>query len=399
MMKSRRKFLQTSVTALGAGSIVSPMMAQKIHPPIVEDGLLPLNDLLVEYRETEPKFGHGLALTRIDSLEKWENKRQSILTRAKMMLGEPPTIDPALGKVEVIAEVERAKYREVKVSFPSGSGDFINGFLLLPHGMSSDQQRPAILAMHSTGPGATQTIGLTPKENREYGKELANRGYVVLVIDVISAGERVYPSYSHYYTNAFYEKFPEWSAMGKMISDHQKGLDYLCSLPYVDNKRLGCIGHSLGGYNAFFLQAFDHRIKAAVTSCGLSTLGGTKSPYQFARGDWFVHFNPRSRYFLQSGMVPCDMHEIMALCAPRALFNFSARQDGIYCNLTLTKQENYQAWWQTIDQALTQVDKVYEIHGHPSQFVRKEMDGGHDFPWEIRSQAFDWLDQQLNWNH
>jgi hypothetical protein len=228
--------------------------------------------------------------------------------------------------------------------------------------------------------------------------ELAQRGYVVLAIDVISAGERIYPGYESYYTNEFYNLFPHWSAMGKMIFDHKKGLDYLCSLDFVDANRLGCIGHSLGGYNSFFLQAFDKRIKAAVSSCGLSTMGKSNNPYQFARDDWFVHFNPVCREYIRSGMIPCDMHEIMALCAPRPFFNYSAKRDAIYEPSSGQEEGNFEDWWQSVDEALSQVARVYEIFGKSDHLIREESDGGHDFPEDIREKAYRWLDNMLEYN-
>jgi hypothetical protein len=225
--------------------------------------------------------------------------------------------------------------------------------------------------------------------------ELAQRGYVVLAIDVLCAGERIYEGDQPYYTDRFYKQFPNWSAMGKNIVDHQRGLDFLCSLDFVDPDRLGCIGHSLGGYNSFFLMAFDPRVKAAVSSCGFSPIGKTNSPYQFARDAWYIHFTPACRNFIRAGMVPCDMHEYMALCAPRALFNYSASDDAIYYPDLAREGEDFSPWWETADKALSQVSGVYHILGAVSNFVRVSGPGGHDFPPEIRQKAYNWLDLHL----
>ncbi|MGV8096544.1 MAG: hypothetical protein AB2L24_32205 [Mangrovibacterium sp.] len=37
-----------------------------------------------------------------------------------------------------------------------------------------------------------------------------------------------------------------------------------------------------------------------------------------------------------------------------------------------------------MDEALTQVSKVYEISEAADHFVRMEKDGGHDFPPDVR---------------
>ena len=270
-------------------------------------GEIPLNNILVDYLQADKNFGKGLVKLTICDKNSWEAKRLSILRRSETMLGKAPNFKRDSIKPEILSEVQRKGYNELKIQFPSGLGDTIKGYLLVPDGVSPAFPCPAILALHSTGPGASQAVGLVPKENRCYGMELAQRGYVVLAIDVVSAGERVYQGYKPYHSIGFYIKYPDWSIMGKNIFDHQRGLDYLCSLDFVDSERLGCIGHSLGGYNSFFLQAFDPRIKAAVSSCGFSPMGQTNSPYQFARDYWYIHFNPVGRDFIRAGMIPCDM--------------------------------------------------------------------------------------------
>ncbi len=358
-------------------------------------GDIPLNDILTEYLQVNKTYGFGLVKLTVSDKNGWEKKRLSILERSETMLGEPPVLtnDPVTSRI--ISQEQRDGYKELKVEFPSYTGDTIKGYLLVPDRTSAASPRPAILAMHSTGPGAVQTVGITPRENRCYGMELAQRGYVVLAIDVLCAGERVYEGDRPYYTNRFYKQFPDWSAMGKNIVDHQRGLDYLCSLDYVDPDRLGCIGHSLGGYNSFFLLAFDPRVKAAVSSCGFSPMGKTNSPYQFARDAWYVHFNPACRNFIRAGMVPCDMHEFMALCAPRPLFNYSASDDAVYYPGQAREGEDFSPWWETADKALGQVSRVYQILGAESNFVRVSSSGGHNFPPEIREKAYNWLDKNL----
>jgi dienelactone hydrolase len=392
-MFSRRNFVKSGLLGAGIG-IVGNSSVYGVDCPneaLESPGPIPLNNLLVDYLEVGKKYGHGLKKVTVCDKESWEEKRLNILKRSQMMLGESPQVNKSVvDDPLVISETRRDGYKELKVQFPSGTGDLIKGYLLIPDHATVSAPRPAIIALHSTGPGASQTIGLTSKDNRGYGMELAQRGYVVLAIDTITAGERVYSGYGSYYTNEFYKAHPLWSAMDKMIYDHKKGLDYLCSLNIVDPDRLGCIGHSLGGYNSFFLQAFDSRIKAAVSSCGLSTMGQTNDPYQFARSDWFVHFNPTCRNYIQAGMIPCDMHEFMALCAPRPLFNYSATRDTIYC-----PDRNFDPWWNTINEALTQVSQVYKINNASENFVRVESDGGHDFPFDVREDAFRWLDKWL----
>ncbi len=396
MRYSRRNFVKSGIAAGGIGVFGPPSFITDSCPSetLETPGPIPLNNVLTDYLQEDKKYGFGLKKVEVCDAESWKNKRESIFQRSKIMLGEAPPLTENQLNPKVLDENRRDGYVEKKVQFTSGTGDKISGFLLVPDGATTTSPRPAIMALHSTGPGAKQTVGLEPKEGRCYGMELAQRGYVVLATDIISAGERIYPGYDAYYTDEFYKEFPQWSAMGKMIHDHKRGVDYLRQLEIVDSKNIGCIGHSLGGYNSFFLQAFEPRIKAGVSSCGLSPMGGTNSPYQFARNDWFIHFNPGCREFIRTGIIPCDMHEIMALCAPRPFFNYSARKDAVYCHSS-DGNPDFENWWKTVDSALNQVAGVYTIFGETAGFVRAETDGGHDFPAEIRKQAYAWLDKHL----
>lgn len=393
---SRRNFMKSSIAASGFGVLTTAPFITADCPSgsINAPGPIPVNNVLTDLRQENDKFGFGLKKVDICDKESWKNKRESILQRSKIMLGKPPQTNEVSLDPQVFEENRRDGYTEKKVQFTSNTEDIITGYLLIPDGANASSPRPAIMALHSTGPGAKQTVGLEPKEGRSYGLELVQLGYIVLATDVISAGERIYPGYDAYNTDEFYNRFPDWSAMGKMIHDHKRGVDYLCQLDIVDVERIGCIGHSLGGYNAFFLQVFEPRIKAAVSSCGISPLGGTNSPYQFARSDWFVHFNPYCREFIRTGIIPCDMHEIMALCAPRPFFNYSARKDAVYSH-TSNDTPDFESWWETVDSVLNQVGEVYDILGASANFVRTETNGGHDFPADIRKQAFAWLNKHL----
>ncbi len=398
---SRRTFVKSGmVAATGLGIIgkVPVYSNDCLFETLGAPGPIPLNDIMVDYQQVTEKLGYGLKKVTICDKESWENKRLNIIRRSRMILGEAPSVKTGVVEPNVLGEIQRDGYKEVKIKFPSGTGDLIHGYLLIPDNTTALSPRPAIIALHSTGKGGTgarQSVGLTPRKDRHYGVELVQRGYVVLAIDVISVGERVYSGYRPYYTDELYKKYPRWSTMGKMIYDHKRGVDYLCSLDIVDVNRLGCIGISLGGYNSFFLHAFDSRIKAAVVACGLSPMGGSNTPYQFARNDWFVHFNPTCRDYIQAGMIPCDMHEIMALCAPRLLFNYSGKKDATYFPPIANPDNDFTPWWQTVYSALNQVSRVYEILGKSDHFVRVEDDGGHDFPADVREDAYRWLDKWL----
>ena len=348
-------------------------LAATAAEPVLSDHL---SDLLSMY-EAGPR--DNVRAVRITTAAQWERKRADIRARLIDMLGHGPETRPALAP-ERGQPVDEGTYTRTRVTYTDTSGGRIPAWLLEP---KRPGRLPAILAVQQTDDGAKDSVvGLTGVAYMHYGKELAERGFVVLAPDVITAGERIYPGAGRFVTAPFDKAFPHWSAMGKMLSDHQRGLDYLETLPNV-NGRIAVIGHSLGGYNSFFLAAFDDRIRASVVSCGFTPIARAGRPFAWSRNTWFVHFPAMARY-LRAGIIPVDMHEAMALVAPKALFNYSADADAIFPDA------------EAIADGGKRVGEVYGLLGTPAdRFVFVMGHGPHQFPEAVRKQAYAWIEKQL----
>jgi pimeloyl-ACP methyl ester carboxylesterase len=180
----------------------------------------------------------------------------------------------------------------------------------------------------------------------------------------------------------FYELFPNSTAIGKMIHDHQQGIELLQSLSYVNKERIGAIGHSLGAYNAYFLAAVDERVKAVVSSCGICPFLQDPNPNRWGRRDWFSHF-PKLTDDINRDIVPFEFHEIMALLAPRPLWNWFSQNDLIFPN------------WQAAALASLDVDSLYKYLDQPDCYVSLLGKEGHDFPAYIRAMSYQFLDRYL----
>lgn len=59
---------------------------------------------------------------------------------------------------------------------------------------------------------------------------------------------------------------PNWSGMGKLISDTKLLVDFLVGDDRVDGDKIAIMGHSLGGKMAFYTGCLDKRIKVIVAS-------------------------------------------------------------------------------------------------------------------------------------
>ncbi|CAM3608694.1 dienelactone hydrolase family protein [Marinicrinis lubricantis] len=330
------------------------------------------------------KEGIPRLLDGIETCEAWEQKRSQLhLNWIKTIGGLPERREV---QYAVRTRIDEGDHVRLNIVYSTSDDDEVTAYLLIPakrNHSKNNFKSPAVLALHPTAAEGKEDVAtMSGRENRQYGLELVRRGYVVLAPDCITAGERIYPGNEPYFTAPFYEKYPQWTAVGKMIFDHLHGLDILCSLPYVDEHRIGAIGHSLGGYNALFAAAVDTRITAIVTSCGFSTFTGDPDPYRWGQRDWFSHF-PLISESLKIGMVPFEFHEIAALAAPAAWFNWSGTKDPIFPH------------WPSYMEALNDLQDLYQFLGVADQFMALCGACGHDFPPAIREMAYRFLDKQL----
>ncbi len=174
-----------------------------------------------------------------------------MLRRFELTAGPLPEFDHhvALGDIQILEDVKLERYCRQKILFSSPDGDRIPAYLLLPDRAG---KLPAVLCLHQTTRiGKDEPAGLGGKPNLHYAAELAERGYIALVPD--------YPSFGDY--NYAFDQPNYVSGTMKGIVNHMRGVDLLVSLPQAAPKRIGVIGHSLGGHNALFLAAFDSRVR------------------------------------------------------------------------------------------------------------------------------------------
>lgn len=352
---------------------------QKGDPASRYEQEIPLFDLL-----TQGDLGQGLAITQTDQ---WEKKRQLIKDKwMRDLLGPFPEKVPL--DIQERGTVEYPDYTQKKIDYATEAGDRVKAYLLLPKPLS--RSHAAILAVHPTNVhGAAAVVGLA--ENTDdwwFGRDLVRRGFVVLAPDILTAGERVSPGHAPYDSGPFYEKHPNWSMMGKMLWDHMRSVDVLLTLSYVDPKRIGTIGWSLGGHNAGFLAAFDERIAAVVSDGGMIMIAGDSLPFRWCRQggpeasinyDHFAYM-PRLRPYLEHGNVPFDLHEIMALIAPRPYLDMNSAGD---------------TWWKSGVVAATKVRRVYRLYGAEDHFANRVFDGPHGFRPDMRTVAYEWLERWL----
>lgn len=302
-------------------------------------------------------------------------RRQHILDGMSLAMGPLPASQQRVPlEMEVHMEETTDKYHRRRISFASEPGDRVPAWLLIPKDLKSPSA--AMLCLHqTTGIGKGEPAGLGGLENLHYAHELAELGFVCLVPDYPSFGD--YP-YDFKVKGAHYR-----SGSMKAIWNNIRAIDLLESLDEVDPDRIGCIGHSLGGHNTLFTAAFDSRIRASVTSCGFTAF------HHYYKGNlagWTSdRYMPRIRdeFGNDPNRVPFDFYEVLAAIAPRSVFVNAPVSDDNFENTGVRK-------------VVAETEKVQKIYGKQAGAITARYpECAHDFPDEVRAEAYQWLKEQL----
>ena len=333
---------------------------------------------------------------KVASAADWEARRAYLRDIILAVLGAPPADKPPLD-VRLLSESPQDGYTRRKLTFQADPGERVPAYLLVPKGLTG--RAPAVVCPHQTvQEGKDEPAGLAGNPRLHMALALVRRGYVTLTYDAACFGERHDPASGHYGDAVpFYRKHPRWSMMGKMAWDLSRAVDYLETLDFVDARRIASIGHSHGGYTTLFAAAFDPRIRVAVSSCGFDTFRYDGNVYRWSHatalmprlGFWVTSPYIDIRRFVgvpdsETIQTPFDLHAVLALIAPRALFLSTSDEDGIFPN----------AGW-SARQSLAQLEPVYALAGAGDKLGSYFFRGGHGFPPEAAERAYGWLDRWL----
>ncbi|NLS93745.1 MAG: alpha/beta hydrolase [Planctomycetaceae bacterium] len=312
----------------------------------------------------------------------WQKRRAAILLAMQEVMGKLPGDDRRVPLVmEVVEEADAGSYLRRLVTYQSEPGSRTTAYLCIPKiVLAGGGKTPAVLCLHPTDAkvGHKVVVGLGGKAGRQYAAELAERGYVTL--------SPSYPHLADYYPNL--EQLGYVSGTMKAIWDNIRGLDLLASLPYVDASRgFGAIGHSLGGHNTIYTGVFDERISVLVSSCGFDSYpdyyDGDEKNWYFGKGWCQTRYMPlMSDYRNRLEEIPFDFHEMLGALAPRPLFVNAPLHDS-----------NFRA--DSVDACAAAALPVYKLLGGEGRLMVKHPDCDHNFPDEMREEAYEVIDSVL----
>jgi pimeloyl-ACP methyl ester carboxylesterase len=304
----------------------------------------------------------------------WAKRRDHIAAWLQTVMGPLPQPEkPVPLDVKVEEEATVGELTRKAISYHTDSTERrVKAFLFLPKTVKKPV--PAILCLHQTiGIGKSEPAGLGGNPNLHYALHLAQRGYVTLAPDYPSFGEYPYDfDAKHGYT----------SGSMKAIYDNIRAVDLLQSHPDVDQDRIGCTGHSLGGHNAMFTAFFEPRIKCLVSNCGFTRF---HKYYNGALKGWTSsRYMPLidSRHHNSPDEVPFDFPEIVAGFAPRPFLASSPIGD-----------RNFEV--SGVKDAISSAQRIYELLGVPDALQANYPNCAHDFPEDVRKVAYEFFDKHL----
>jgi dienelactone hydrolase len=321
----------------------------------------------------------------VRSTADWQKRRAEIVAAMQTVMGPLPGAEKRVPlEVKIESETDCGTYVRREITYTAEPGGRVPAFLLVPKAVIEGKvQRPGILAAMPTNnlEGNRPVVGLhgpTPRPGRNYGEELALRGFVVIV-----------PPYPHL---ADYK--PDLKGLGyasgtmKAIWDNIRALDVLAAAPGVSPRGFGAIGHSLGGHNSIYTAVFDERIKAIVSSCGFDSYldyYAEKQAVVWRAGQGWTqerYMPALANYAGRLPEIPFDFHELIGALAPRAFLAISPKRDA-----------NFK--WESVDRILKAARPVFQLHGVPERIAVEHPDVEHDFPTEMREKAYHWLEKFL----
>lgn len=301
-----------------------------------------------------------------------------------LLLEDATPLDPA---PKVLAWEQRGGYR-VKhleltlgpfrrtgalLAVPDGPGPFPGALVLHDHGAFFPIGKEKMIRPLTGHPKAALARDWAEKnyDGVFIGDELARQGYVVLATDALGWGDRAVEGYEDQQALAsnLFGLGSSWA--GLIAVEDLAATAYLSTLS--DSRQVVCLGHSMGAFRSWQLNALSDHIGAAVAVCSFGTLDGLLVPGgNRVRGQSaFSMTHPGLARLM-------DFSDVAALGAPKPLFMIHGTDDPLCPVPTVTK-------------AYAQTSAVYEAWGHPGAFRREFRPGGHAFTRGDQEKVWRWL--------
>jgi esterase/lipase len=180
----------------------------------------------------------------------------------------------------------------------------------------------------------------------------------------------------------FYQRHPQWSKMGKMVSDVMDAVTVSHYMKIIDTENIYVAGFALGGTLGLYAAALDTRINGVAAFGAFTPLRLSKkdnklpgiSEYACLHG-----LQPRLGFFVgHEERLPIDFHEIISSIAPRKVLLVAPRFDQ-------------DADIEAIEQYVDYIKKVFSIYKQEQAIDFQKPEYYNQFTKSQFKKLLDWL--------
>jgi len=257
------------------------------------------------------------------SVEKWQ--QTTAFYRRYLweeVLGKlPPPSQPLAAQTRKI--YDEANWTGYEVVLPLWPDVFAYGILLLPKGMNAGERRPVVVCQHGLE-GRPQDL-IKPDATGEhyyhrFAADLADHGFVVY------CPQNPYIGGDKFRQLLRLANPLKLSLFSFILSQHERTLDWLGTLPYVDSGRIGFYGLSYGGKTAVRVPPLLNRYALSICSGDFNEWIWKVSRDDSAIGYVFTHEYDMMEYNLGNTYNYSEMANLMA---PRPFMVERGHDDGV----------------------------------------------------------------------
>jgi len=249
----------------------------------------------------------------------------------------------------------------------------IGGDLYYPKDAPGGKKLPVVIWLH----GYSYPLGYMWVYHSDLHPILAlvHAGYAVLAYDQSGFGSRLSE------TGPFYDRYPKWSHMGRLVEDAHSAVDALVKDPLVDPDRIYLFGFSLGGTVAIYEAALDARVKGVVSVAGFTPMRTDTAAHGdggVARYSYERDLIPKLGFFVgHESQIPYDYQDLLGMIAPRPV-------------LVVEPQLDRDATPAEVESAVSQAKHVYSLYGADDKLAILE-------PWDYNRLPNNTLNDAVKW--
>ena len=349
----------------------------------------------VFYQQMKQQLTYPLAWGKAEEKDfaKWKAQARHVL--AECMQNLQPA--PKAYAMEVTDREQRDGYEARKIRFNLSEWSRVPAYLLVPEGKGPF---PAIVLLHDHG--AHFSIGkekmvrpfhVAPEvmedadqwasqcyDGQYVGDYLARHGYVVLAVDALFWGERGRKEGTSYdaqqaLASNFLQMGASWGAFINV--DDMRSAEFLASLPFVDKKRVGSLGFSMGAYRSWMLAALTDVVRASASICWMNTTEHlmTLTNNQNKGGSAYAMLIPALRRYL-------DYPHVASIACPKPTLFFNGTRDKLFPI-------------EGVKDAYQEMEAVWKSQGASDRLVTKLWDEKHFFNKEMQKETLEFFDRWL----